>query len=328
VAGGADRADSRGDLYAAGLLLYAMCVGRAAPVPGAPGALYPTPRSLAPDRGIGEATERVIMRAIAPSREARFQTAEDFIVALRRMDGTEPRPKRPAVPLPPRRQRRPALLLGGAALVALVGLGGLGAVLFRRGGPRPASHQVRPAPAPVIETPPPVAKPAPPPAPAPPPPLPAPPEPPRAAAPPPEPAAVPRASEGLPPAGVRAEIWRLLERRELDAAQARIAPLVLEHPQAAWPHLARAELFFQRYWRRDSVREWLLALARDPALVHDAHFGLRICRMLDAPWEAAGAGELIDRLGKHAAPLLHRCVATADTPGLRAQASRALARVR
>jgi len=39
LAAGSDRADSRGDLYAAGLLLYAMCVGRSAPVAGAPGAI-------------------------------------------------------------------------------------------------------------------------------------------------------------------------------------------------------------------------------------------------------------------------------------------------
>jgi hypothetical protein len=139
---------------------------------------------------------------------------------------------------------------------------------------------------------------------------------------------VPRASGGVPPAAARAEIWRLLERWELDAAQARIGPLVVEHPQEPWPHLARAELFFRRYWRRDSVREWLLALERDPALAKDAHLGARLCRMLDAQWEAAGVGQLIARLGKEAAPLLRSCVATADTPGLRSQASRALRRVR
>jgi eukaryotic-like serine/threonine-protein kinase len=320
---GSDRADSRGDLYATGLLLYAMCVGRAAPPAGAPGAVYPTPRSLAPDRGISEALERVIMRAIAPSRDTRFQTAEDFIIALQRMDPTEPRPKRPAASPPPRRLSRPALLLGGAAVVALVGLG---AVVLRRRGPAPASHQqARPAPVPVAASVP-SAKPTPPPAAAPPPPPPAPTEPPPAAAPPPEPAAAPRATEG--PAAVRAEIWRLLERRELDAAQARIRALVAEHPEAAWPHLARAELFFQRYWRRDSVREWLLALTRDPALVHDAHLGARLCQMLDDPWAAAGAGQLIARLGRDAAPHLRRCAATADTPRLRAEASRALKRVR
>jgi hypothetical protein len=104
--------------------------------------------------------------------------------------------------------------------------------------------------------------------------------------------------------------------------------MVAEHPRAAWPHLARAELFFQRYWRPDSVREWLLALARDPALVHDPHLGARLCRMLDEKWQAAGAGELLARLGKQRAPLLRRCVASADTPGLRALASRALKRAR
>jgi hypothetical protein len=127
---------------------------------------------------------------------------------------------------------------------------------------------------------------------------------------------------------VRAEIWRLLERRELDAAQARISPLVIEHPEAPWPHLARAELFLQRRWRRDSVREWLLALERDPALVHAAHLRDRLCWMLDEKWEAAGIDQLIARLKREAVPILRRCVATADSPTLRAQASRALARVR
>ena len=343
-----DRADSRGDLYAAGLLLYTMCVGRAAPAAGVPGAVYPTPRSLAPDRGISEAAERVMMRAIAPSRDARFQTAEDFIVALQRMDRGEPRATRPAAPPPPRRPPRPALLLGGVALLAL---GALGAVLLRRGRPTPVAHQTRPAPPPsevsapppVVVSAPPVTKPAPPPpvvvsappaaTPAPPPPVvhvpppPAPRQPPPAAASP-EPAAAPPASGGVPSASVRAEIWRLLERRELDAAQARISPLVVEHPEAPWPHLARAELFLQRRWRRDSVREWLLALERDPALAHAAHLRDRLCWMLDEKWEAAGVGELIARLGKQAAPILRQCVATAETPALRAQATRALARAR
>ena len=124
--------------------------------------------------------------------------------------------------------------------------------------------------------------------------------------------------------GPRARSGSCCGEGELDAAEARVIPLTLEHPRAPWPHTARAEIFFQRAWRRDSVRAWTLALELDRELVHGTHFGGRLCRMLDAKWQEAGAARLLALSGKEATPLLRRCVATADTPALRAQARRAL----
>jgi hypothetical protein len=140
----------------------------------------------------------------------------------------------------------------------------------------------------------------------------------------PAPAPAPRTTPGFPPEAVRTEFWNLLDRGKVDAADARITPLLAQHPEAAWPHLARAEILFLRLWRRDSAREWTLALERDRQLVEGEHFGLRLCRMLDEKWRAAGAEQLLERLGRKAVPLLRKCAATAETPALRAQANRAL----
>jgi outer membrane biosynthesis protein TonB len=335
------RPDHRGDLYAVGMLLYAMCTGRV-PSPVAAGTAYPAPRAVAPERPLEDALEKIVMRAIAPSPDARFQTADDFIEALQRRSAiVSPRPL-PALAERPPRRRRVAILVGGALAVALLGAIVL---LLTRGSPRrkappppapPAAKAEAPARAVEAVAPKPVAAPAP----APKPvavPAPAPAPPPRSVAPPevavrpvPPPAPRPPAHHtagDVPSAAERTEIGSLLENGKLDEADRRITPLINRHPDAAWPHLARADLYFLRRWRHNAVVEWERALERDPALRRDRGLGLRVCAILDPKWEAAGAHQLLVRLGSEASPVLRRCIASASSPQQRVAAQRALARL-
>src|SRR5579859_619580 len=86
-----EKVDHRADLYAAGVMLYALCVGQKPfqaaddldvlrqhlnkpPVP---------PRKAAPERNISVALERVILRALEKDRDRRFFSADDMLKALR-----------------------------------------------------------------------------------------------------------------------------------------------------------------------------------------------------------------------------------------------------
>ena len=126
----AARRDHRADLYAAGMLLYVMCTGReptgevvASTAGGAP---VPPPRVVSPERGISDALERVILRAVAPSPDVRFGTADELIAALQSVGAHQTTPKRRPAPRPRKRTaKRTAMLATAFAAVALLGAGAL-----------------------------------------------------------------------------------------------------------------------------------------------------------------------------------------------------------
>ncbi len=258
----------------------------------------------APPSGV---LDRLIRRATAPSSASRFQSADEMLAAFQGLVGEPARPK--PSPITPRMRRAViagGMVVGGLSLVSL-------AVIGLRSTPAPA-----PVPAPKVAE----IAPA----------LPPPPPPPRLAPPPvpvvaPVPAPPPPTPAVSPPQSEEIEIWALLEKGNLDAVAARIGRLVARNPEAAWPRFARGEFYFQRFWRRDCVEDWELALTREPPLRHDPRFTARLCLMLDDKWEGGGVQRLLDLLGAEAAPILRQCVASAKTPRLRDLASRALARV-
>jgi hypothetical protein len=318
------------------MLLYVMCTGReptgevAAAIAG--GAPVPPPRVVSPERGISEALERVILRAVAPSPDVRFATADELLAALQAAGARQTNPEwRPAQ----RPRKRTVMVAAASAVVAVLGIG----VLRSSGGQGPSASPVAdavqppsiaadpagaqagpPATAPLAQAQLPEREPPAPPRVA----MAAPPvEPHRAAAPVAVPARVAQtvaASSG----GERGEIWALLDSGRLDEAAARIKTLLAQAPDAAWPRFALGALYYQRYWRPAAVKQWRLALAQDPELRHDPQFGAYLCFMLDDAWKAAGATELLTQLGAQAVPLLEQCVASAKTPRLRSLASRAL----
>jgi serine/threonine protein kinase len=333
----AARPDHRADLYAVGALLYVMCTGREPPeevmAATAAGAPMPPPRAVGPERGISEGLERVILRALAPSPQFRFGTADELVAALQSAGARPPNPR----PRPTQGPRKRSVMF--AAAFVTVALAGAGA-LRSSGGPQrstsPAAPPAQPAqpaqPAPLAQpsttsakaavepravapAPPRVAMAAPP----------VDPHRETAATPVPAPAApAVAASSRAPLDGERGEIWSLLDSGRLDEGAARIKRLVYREPDAAWPRFALGVLYYRRYWRRAAVKEWGLAVAHDRAIQHDPQFGAYLCFMLDDDWKAAGMTELLAQLGAEAAPLLDHCVASAKSPRLRSQASGAL----
>jgi hypothetical protein len=310
----AARSDNRADLQAAGRLLYAMCTGREVPEGGGP---VPRPRTVGPERGISEGLEKVLLRAVAPSPHARFETADDLLTALESVGALPTTPMRPAQPS----GKRTAFVVGGLAVVALlvaVVVGGGGSE--ERSAPPAAQRESVPAepiaapppppppssPKPVVVAPPPVE------------PKPAPPVP----APAPASAVTAKPKEQAP--DERSEIWSLLDSGRTDEAGRRIKSLVFRNPEAAWPRLALGAFYYRKQWRGDAIKNWKLALAADPEIHLDPQFGAYLCFMLDDAWKAAGMTELLAQLGPKAVPLLDRCVASAKTARLRAQASRAI----
>jgi hypothetical protein len=337
----AARPDRRADLYAAGMLLYVMCTGREPPAEVvaaiAGGASVPPPRTVSPERAIGEELERVILRVLAPSPYVRFDTADELLAALQGVGARPAAPRRRPVQRP---RRRTAMVATAFAVVAILGAGALRGSGSRGPGappvalaappanvPSPAREPVAPAPAapaPVAAppvAPRPVAAPAPAPVsrPA--------PVAPRAPAPVPAPQVV-AAPPPAPPSGEHGEIWALLDSGRLNEGAARIKTLAARDPDSAWPEFALGVLYYRKYWRGDSVTHWKEALARDPDIRLDPQFGAYLCFMLDDAWQAAGMADLLTRLGPRAVPLLDSCAASAKTPRLRALASRALDRVR
>jgi len=114
--------DQRADIYAMGLIVYDMLLGRrrAEQADSAVGELEarmkqapPSVRSVAPE--IPLAVDALVSRCLDPDQAKRFQTTADFVAALDRLDENgEPLPIRRVVGLP----------LMAAVVVVLVGLGG------------------------------------------------------------------------------------------------------------------------------------------------------------------------------------------------------------
>ncbi len=136
------KADHRSDLYSAGVMLYAMCVGKKPfyaddemelvrmHIHAAP----PPPRKAAPQRNLSAALERVILRALTKDREQRFLTAQEFLDALASTPEGRASVGRPA--------RRVAYAAGIAAALLLVAAGAGGALLVRSGAmERPAQKE-------------------------------------------------------------------------------------------------------------------------------------------------------------------------------------------
>jgi hypothetical protein len=319
----AARLDQGADLYAVGMMLYVMCTGREPPgeaiTSAARGASIPPPRTVSPERAISQELERVIVRAVAPSRDVRFGTADELMAALQSAGARPASEKRRPAPRP---RKRIATVATAFASVAF-----LGAVALRgSGGPAPsapAAAQAAQHPSLAVKAA--VEPPAPPRAPVVAPSI----APKREIA----PRAVPARTEqivatstGATSRGERSEIWTLLDSGRLDEGETRIKPLIYKDPGAAWPHLALGVVYSRRYWRRDAVKQWQLAVARDPEIGRDPQFGAYLCFMLDDAWKGAGMTELLDQLGAEAVPLLDGCVASAKSPRLRSLATRALDR--
>jgi serine/threonine-protein kinase len=139
------RVDHRADLYAAGVILYAMCVGKKPFVAADPKELFrlhrealpPSPRRAAPAQRLSEALERVILRALAKEPDARFFHAAEMRAAL---DATPEGRKARALAGHPRRSRRAvargvtlALVIALVVAVVVVAVGAaLGAFRFLR----------------------------------------------------------------------------------------------------------------------------------------------------------------------------------------------------
>ena len=164
--------DGRTDVYALGVILFEMVVGRVPYQAETPIAVVfkhiqdplPMPRSLRPD--VPEAIERVILRALAKDPDDRFATAGDLVAALRAALTNPP------VDFPPANQSQvqpaaipsasfPAPLIPRAGLrlqwlIGLAGVGGLvilvGVFLWGRSGmpaaelttPSAEAHSLRP----------------------------------------------------------------------------------------------------------------------------------------------------------------------------------------
>jgi Tol biopolymer transport system component/predicted Ser/Thr protein kinase len=102
--------DRRTDLYALGVMLYQMLVGRVPFRGTTPHAVLhaviyeppPPPRQISPD--LSSTVESVILRAVAKQPEQRFQHGAELTAALRAaLSGTAPRPQ----PATPRQSTRP-----------------------------------------------------------------------------------------------------------------------------------------------------------------------------------------------------------------------------
>jgi hypothetical protein len=96
------------------------------------------------------------------------------------------------------------------------------------------------------------------------------------------------------------------------------------HPDAAWAHLWRGEVYFRRFWRRDAAREWDAALRLDSSLRHDPRLLDHLCVALGPKWHGAGERLVTEHLGQDAIPSLRACLAGAEDPSRQEAATRLL----
>ncbi len=83
--------DGRGDIYALGVVLFELLTDRLPYIDDTPTKLMlrhihdpiPSPIDIAPHRGISDALAKMVMRAMAKSRDERYQTAQAMRVALK-----------------------------------------------------------------------------------------------------------------------------------------------------------------------------------------------------------------------------------------------------
>jgi hypothetical protein len=132
----------------------------------------------------------------------------------------------------------------------------------------------------------------------------------------------------IPPEDERLDLWKLIDDGKIEVARPRITRLLFAHPDAGWPHLAYAELFYRRLWRRDAVKHWQLALEKDPSLRTDERLAWRLCRSLGPEWQKVGVDRVLTQLGDAAEPLLRGCSATVKDAQTLAAANHALDRLR
>jgi serine/threonine protein kinase len=308
-----EKVDHRADLYAAGIMLYALCVGdkpfKAAadldvlrqhlnkpPVP---------PRKAAPERNISAALERVILRALEKDRDQRFFTADEMWKALRAT--------------PEAGGKQPGRRWGRALAALLVLAAGVAGGLYGR---QYLQESTSPPPPPMPLPMPMVAAPSPTPS--------------------PEivdaatvvvdaaleatPSPSPRA-QVTPPPTTREKVEALLDSEQLaDAERYLLAQAILE-PRAGWVHIDLGDVYFQRLWRRDAVREWELALSMDPSLRKDARLLRRLCAVLAAGWKGVGEHFIVVRVGKDALEPMQECIRDTDDPERLRAAARVLERV-
>lgn len=97
--------DHRADIYGAGVALYTLIAGRGPfdeygkelRILAAHATAEPKPPSSYRSEPVPEELDRVVLRALAKDPRARYQTAEQFAVALREVAATLPRPADPAL---------------------------------------------------------------------------------------------------------------------------------------------------------------------------------------------------------------------------------------
>jgi eukaryotic-like serine/threonine-protein kinase len=129
--------DQRADVYAFGLILYDMLVGRpraeqaGSPIAELQGRMEhapPSVKSLVPE--VPEHVDRIIGRCLEPDAEKRYQTSAELAADLNRLDDE-------GVPIPEPRRFTPPMIAAGVALVAALVTG---TWWFTRTPPLPKKH--------------------------------------------------------------------------------------------------------------------------------------------------------------------------------------------